>query len=163
MPSQPSNLTVLITKLAAAGVELILVGGLAAVVQGAPVTTFDMDIVHKRAPENIRALVDVLGSVGAYYRGRPGGQRPGPDAIALAGPGHSLFMTDLGPIDALGTIEEGLGYDELLPESIALTIAGHTIRVLSLETIVRLKRASTHLKDRQALPVLEAALRRSRS
>lgn len=41
-------------------------------------------------------------------------------------------------------------------------IAGHTIRVLSLETIIRLKRASTHPKDMQALPVLEAALRRSR-
>lgn len=72
-----------------------------------------MDIVHKRAPACIRARVDVLGSVGAYDRGRPGGQRPGPDATVLAGPGHSLFMTDLGPIDVLGAIEGGLGYDAL--------------------------------------------------
>jgi hypothetical protein len=29
-----------------AGVDFILVGGLAAVIQGAPVTTMDVDVVH---------------------------------------------------------------------------------------------------------------------
>jgi hypothetical protein len=34
------------------GVDFILVGGLAAVIQGAPVTTMDVDIVHSQSPEN---------------------------------------------------------------------------------------------------------------
>jgi hypothetical protein len=34
----------------AGGVEFILVGGLAAVLQGAPIDTFDIDVVHSRDP-----------------------------------------------------------------------------------------------------------------
>jgi hypothetical protein len=34
-------------------VEFVLVGELAAVAQGAPVTTHDVDIVHARTPENL--------------------------------------------------------------------------------------------------------------
>ena len=47
MPSPSgNNLTEIILRLADAGVEFVLVGGLAAVAQGAPITTFDVDIVH---------------------------------------------------------------------------------------------------------------------
>ena len=46
----------------------ILVGDLAAVVQGAPVTTMDVDIVHNRSPENIVKLLVFLKSIGAFHR-----------------------------------------------------------------------------------------------
>jgi hypothetical protein len=54
---QPSDLTTLLERVLAADVELVLVGGLAAVVQGAPVTTFDVDIVHRRTEENVDRLL----------------------------------------------------------------------------------------------------------
>ena len=158
MPSQP-GLTTLVTELAASGVEFILVGGLAAVAQGAPITTFDVDIVHARRAGNIDRLLDFLTRTHARYRGRPGGVPLGPSRAALEGPGHSLFMTDLGPLDVLGTIENGLAYDDLLPEHLELEVQGYPIRVLALATIVRHKRASPHAKDQQALPILEEALR----
>jgi hypothetical protein len=41
-----ADLTTLLERLLAAEVEVVLVGGLAAVVQGAPVTTFDVDVGH---------------------------------------------------------------------------------------------------------------------
>ena len=72
-------------------------------------------------------------------------------------------MTHLGPLDALGSIEGGLDYDALLPDSIEIELSGHRVRVLSLETLVRLKRSSSDPKDRQKLPVLEEALRRLQS
>jgi hypothetical protein len=161
VPSQPSNLTTLLAELAASGVEFVLVGGLAAVAQGAPVTTFDVDIVHARTPENIDRLLTFLGQVHASYRGRPGGDPLPPSRTALEGPGHSLFMTDLGPLDVLGEIEDGLSFDDLLPSAIEIELSGHVVRVLSLAEIVRQKRGSTHPKDQQALPVLEEALRQS--
>ncbi len=161
MPSRPSELTTLLAKLAASGVEFVLVGGLAAVAQGAPITTFDIDIVHARTPDNVDRLVAFLGGVHARYRGRPGGQPLPPSREALIGPGHSLFMTDLGPLDALGVIEDGLGFDDLLPESVDIELRGCTVHVLSLAAIVRNKRASAHPKDKQALPVLEETLRQS--
>jgi hypothetical protein len=43
------DLSALLEGLIAADIRFILVGGLAAVVQGAPVTTMDIDIVHERS------------------------------------------------------------------------------------------------------------------
>lgn len=159
MASRPGSLTTLLAELAASGVEFVLVGGLAAVAQGAPVTTFDVDIVHARESDNVDRLMAFLARVNARYRGRPGGAPLPPSRVALEGPGHSLFMTDLGPLDVLGTIEQGLSYDDLVPDSLEIELSGHPVKVLDLATIVRHKRASPHPKDRQALPVLEEALR----
>jgi hypothetical protein len=150
-----ADLTTLLERLLEAEVEFVLVGGLAAVVQGAPVTTFDVDVVHRRTKENVDRLVAFLTKIGAP-------PLP-PRRSAWLGPGHSLFMTDLGPLDALGAIEGGADYDQLLPESLALPIAGRALHVLSLAKIVALKRASSDPKDKLRLQVLEAVLQRRRA
>lgn len=162
MPSRPSHsLTDIVLALADGGVEFILVGGLAAVAQGATMTTFDVDIVHGRSEDNIDRLLAVLTGLDAYYRGRPGGELLPPDRRALAGPGHSLLMTSLGPLDVLGEIEGHRSYVELIDHTESVSFAGRAVRVLSLEMIVQLKRASSHPKDVRALPILEAALARA--
>ena len=71
-----ADLTSLLEKLAASDVEFVLVGGLAAVAQGAPIATFDVDIVHKRTPENVDRLFAFLAGIGAHYRGRQGPPLP---------------------------------------------------------------------------------------
>jgi hypothetical protein len=157
--TESADLSTLLEGLLAAEIEFVLVGGLAAVVQGAPITTLDIDIVHRRSPENVDRLLAFLASINARYRGRPGPPLP-PSRSALLGPGHSLFSTDLGPLDALGAIEDGADYEQLMPRSLAVIIAGRTAHVLSLDTIVALKRASGDPKDKLRLPVLEATLRR---
>jgi hypothetical protein len=139
----------------------VLIGGLAAVAQGAPIATFDVDIVHARTPSNIDALLAFLTQVNARYRGRPGGSPLAPSRTALEGPGHSLFMTDLGPLDVLGAIEGGRSFDDLLPDAVEIDLRGSAIKVLSLAAIVRHKRSSSHAKDQLMLPVLEEALRQS--
>lgn len=50
------NLGDLVEGLKEAGVAFILVGGLATVIQGAPVTTMDVDVVHRQSDENISKL-----------------------------------------------------------------------------------------------------------
>jgi predicted nucleotidyltransferase len=156
---EPADLTTLLAKLAGSGVEFILVGGLAAVAQGAPITTFDVDVVHRRTGENVDRLLHFLATIAAHHRGHPTRRLP-PDRTALLGPGHSLFATDLGPLDVLGAIEEGKAFDDLLPDALTVDVGGHPTSVLSLEALVRLKRNSTHSKDKLRLPVLEALLRR---
>jgi hypothetical protein len=103
-----------------------------------------------------------LGRMNARYRGRPTSSPLAPDRAALATPGHSLFMTDLGPLDCLGSIENGMGFAELVPQSIEIDLDGRPLRVLGLATIVALKKQSTAPKDRLVLAVLEETLRRSR-
>jgi hypothetical protein len=153
------SLESLLATLAASDVEFIVVGMLAAVAQGAPVTTHDLDIVHHRTPENVARLVDVLvGTLDARYRGHDKVLRP--TAEILAGPGHSLLQTRLGPLDVLGAIEGDRDYVALLPASHRIEIAESAVYVLGLETLIELKRGSTRRKDQLALPVLEETLRR---
>ncbi len=151
------DLATLLERLVEAGVNLVVVGGVAAVSQGAPVTTFDLDVVHRRTVENVRRIIQVLRSIGAHYCGRP---ELFPSEEALLGPGRHLLMTTLGPLDLLGAIEQGLDYEALLPDTREIETPVGLVRVLSLSKIVHLKRASTHEKDRAMLPFLEAALAR---
>ncbi|MEZ4603080.1 MAG: hypothetical protein R2861_06655 [Desulfobacterales bacterium] len=53
-----ADLGAILERLITAQVKFILVGGLAAVIRGAPVTTLDVDIVHDRSAENIARLFD---------------------------------------------------------------------------------------------------------
>jgi hypothetical protein len=154
------SLESLLATLATSDIEFIVVGMLAAVAQGAPVTTHDLDIVHRRTPENVVRLVDLLvNKLDARYRGRTDVLRP--TVEILAGPGHSLLKTNLGPLDVLGAIEGGRDYDSLLPSSHRIEISGHPVYVLGLATLIELKRGSTRLKDQIALPILEETLKQS--
>jgi hypothetical protein len=97
------DLSALLQKLNDAQIEFILVGGLAAVVQGAPITTFVLDI--------------------------------------------------------LSVIEQGLGYEELLPYTVGVEFKGHQLHVLSLEAMIRLKHESTDPHERYRLKVYQETLR----
>jgi len=154
------SLESLLATLATSDVEFIVVGMLAAVAQGAPVTTHDLDIVHRRTPDNVAKLVDLLvNKLDASYRGRTDVLRP--TAEILSGTGHSLLKTNLGPLDVLGAIEGGRDYDSLLPNSHRIEIAGRVVYVLGLATLIELKRGSTRLKDQLVLPILEETLKQS--
>src|SRR5687768_15528154 len=159
MGSPPASLTTLLAKLAASGVDFVLVGGLAAVAQGAPLTTYDIDIVHRRSPDNVEALLSFLSSLNARYRGRPGPPLA-PARAALLGTGHNLLMTDLGPLDVLGAIEGGRSFEDLLPLAIQIDVAGQRVNVLALEVLVELKRHATSTKDKMNFAILEETLRR---
>jgi len=141
-----------------AGVDFILVGGLAAVIQGAPVTTMDVDVVHSQSPQNIARLFAFLRSVDAVQR-RLDDKLIEPKERDLSGKGHVLLTTQIGPLDVLAVIEGGRSYEDLLGHTVEIDFRGHTLRVLTLETLIELKKTSTDLKDKQRLPVLKETLR----
>jgi len=161
MDSPPSGLTTLLARLAASGADFVLVGALAAVAQGAPLTTLDVDVVHRRGADNVDRLLDFLASIDARYRGRPPGQVLRPTREALLGAGHQLLTTNLGPLDVLGAVEGGRGYDDLVHESIAIEVEGERVKVLRLRMLAELKRGATSAKGLLALAVLEETLRRT--
>ncbi len=80
------------------GVEFILVGGLAAVLNGAPVDTFDINVVHSRDPANIARLGTVLEALDAVFRIQPE-RRLKPNPSHLAAGGHPVLLTRYGPLD----------------------------------------------------------------
>ena len=76
--------------LAANDVEFVVVGMTAGILHGAPVTTIDLDVVHRRSPENVARLLRVLGELDAFYRHDPRQLRP--EESHLGGPGHQLLV-----------------------------------------------------------------------
>jgi hypothetical protein len=158
MASPPLSLTTLLARLAASGTDFLLVGGLAAVAQGAPLSTVDVDVVHRRDAENVTVLLAFLESVDARYRGRAPGQVLRPTREALLGEGHQLLMTDLGPLDVLGAIEGGRDYPSLLSDSVTVLVEGSPVRVVRLETLAELKRAAVDPKGRLTFAILEETL-----
>lgn len=158
---QAADLSALLKGLSEAGLEFIVVGGLAAVAQGAPITTFDLDIVHHQTEENIKKLTVFLKSINAFQR-RPDDKIIEPTEKDIKARGHILLNTRYGPLDILAYIEKGRGFKELLTDAIEIDLYGYKVYVLSLHALIELKRDSNNSRDRHRLPVLEETLRQIR-
>lgn len=139
-------------------VDFIIVGGVCGALHGAPINTLDIDFVHSREPENLEKVLKALEELGAYYR-ELGNRRLKPKRKVLAGPNPNLFTTNAGPLDLLGTIDEGRAYSELLTHTTQLEVFGMAVLVLNLETLIEVKRRAGRPKDLIAVPILERALK----
>lgn len=156
MAKRPFEFRTTLRTLSRHQVEFIVVGGVSAVLNGAPVSTFDLDVVHARTPGNIARLIGALQELNANYRFTPQRQ---PDSSVLSSPGHHLLMTSSGPLDVLGMIGDNRTYDDLLQDSFELEIEpGLRIRVLKLDALIAIKRFLGNEKDKAMLPVLERTL-----
>ncbi len=154
------NLAELLRCLVRGNVECILVGGMAGVMRGAPVVTADVDIVHRREPDNVERLVRVLEELQAVYRHDDRHLRP--TESHLMGPGHQLLVTRFGPLDALGALDHET-YAELASHASTMELGeGLSILVLELPKLIELKRNAGRPKDLAVLPVLEATLELTR-
>ncbi|MEO6080614.1 MAG: hypothetical protein ABIQ86_12645 [Steroidobacteraceae bacterium] len=150
-----ADLEALLQSLVDAGVEFIVVGGAAAVLHGAPTTTQDLDILHRRTPENVARLVTVLDGLDAVVR-EPGSRRLRATIAALEGPGQHNLSTDLGPLDPLGTLHDGRGYDDLIGKSVLMEDGTLRIQVIDLDTLIGIKSSTGRNKDKLLVPILIA-------
>lgn len=146
----------LLIRLADARIDAIVVGMASAVMQGVPIMTWDLDVVHCRSDENVRRLLWLLQDLGAVARGDP--RRLMPSVGHLTGPGHVLLETECGDFDCLGTIDGNRGYEELLPHSREVDLDGRRIRVLDLAELLAIKRRAGRPKDLAAIPYIESTL-----
>jgi hypothetical protein len=139
-------------------VDFIVVGGVGAVLQGAPISTFDLDLVHSRTEDNVDRLLAALEVLDARYR-TTGARETRPARSHLSSPGHQLLMTTFGPLDLLGAIGKERGYGDLLDQTVELKIgAGLGVRVLDLATLIKVKEEAARDKDRAVLAVLRRTL-----
>lgn len=151
----------LIEVLAAHGVEFVVIGGTAAVLHGAPYTTFDVDVVYSRAPENLNRLLAALSSVGAEFHDLTGRHLP-PTLSLLALPSPKLLRTRIGRIDVLGELDPETSWEALLADSVALDLgfASGEVRVISLPRLIAVKQKVARPRDLALLPILRAMLER---
>jgi len=158
MPDPAPDFLAILEELTAQAVDFIVIGGVGAALQGAPVTTLDLDLVHSREAENVKRLLRALRALEAFYREQPE-RRLRPSAADLAGPGHHLLMTRAGPLDLLGVVVGGRSYEDLVARAFPIPLApGKSVRVLDLPTLIRLKEELGREKDLAVLPILRRTL-----
>ncbi len=154
MPKPSVDYHAILETLRRHGVDFVIVGGVCAVLHGAPLATFDLDVVHSREPENLARLMAALKELGATYR-IAGRRNRKPGLSHIASEGHQLLATRFGPLDLLGTVGQGSDYSELLHETVELEVGGGLkVRALSLERLIKTKEETGQEKDRAVLPIL---------
>lgn len=158
----PNFVEEIVERLQDAGVEFIVVGGVSAVLQGAAITTRDLDICYRRTPENIRRLVAALKPLHPRPRGFPSGLPFVFDERTI----HlgSNFTLEIGPesLDLLGEMAAIGGYEQVLGGALDAPISHRTVKILSLEQLIATKTAAGRTKDLAVMPELQATLERKR-
>ena len=147
MPTQPPNspLGAFLAALQEAQIRCILIGGMAAVRQGAPITTIDYDF-WVRLPE--RQYVKILAIV----------RRQGGTTLA-----RTLYeLSDGTQVNAIFQPDGLKSFEAEYKRASQATLEGQRIRVLPLRRVIASKRASGRDKDLAVLPILERTLRLSR-
>lgn len=139
------------------GVDFLVVGGVAAQLEGAPILTFDLDVLYRKTPENLDRLLTTLRVLKARYRD-PAGRHIEPDRAKLETLRMHLLLTELGPLDVLGSIGNGLTYEDLVDRTILYELGEMTVRVLELAAVIETKVQANRDKDRAVLPVLRQTL-----
>jgi predicted nucleotidyltransferase len=145
----------LLRLLAEQEVGFIIIGGVAAVLHGSSRLTQDLDIVYQRSPQNLTRLVQALAEQSPYLRGAPPGL-PFQWSVATLHMGLNFTLeTSVGPLDLLGEITGGGGYEDLLEHTIEVEVFGVRCRCLDLPALIRTKRAAGRPKDLEAIAELE--------
>jgi predicted nucleotidyltransferase len=139
-------------------VQFILIGGGAGIAHGLARATYDVDVVYARTSENIRRLVEALQPHQPYLRGAPPGLPFRWDERTVAAGLNFTLTTSLGDLDVLGEVTGGGTYEQLLPYTVEVTAFDITLRVVTLERLIQLKRAAGRPKDLEVIAELQALL-----
>jgi hypothetical protein len=146
----------LLETLAHHGVRYVLIGGFAGIAWGSPLVTFDLDICYARDKDNLERLAAALKELGATLRGAPKDLPFRLDARTLAAGDSFTFDTAAGPFDCLGTPTGTKGYADLVANATTLDVGGRAVTVVSLDDLIRMKRAAGRPKDLAAAEALGA-------
>ena len=159
----PLDFARIIRKLKQHEAEFVVIGANAAIAQGAPIGTIDLDLGYRRTRENIRRIVEALMLFHPRLRGVDASV-PFKFGVETIRRGCNFtFVTDAGDLDLLGHIT-GLGdYVAMTTHAVELKIFGCPVLVMGLEDVIRSKKAAGRAKDKAVLPVLEETLRLRRS
>jgi len=150
VPSAPRRFDPLplLEALSDAGVDFVVIGGVAGGAHGSARATFDLDVAYARDRENLERLATALGDLQATLRGAPSGLPFLLDATTLASGNHFTFSTPLGPLDILADPDGAPRYAELRAGAVRATIGGREALVASLDHLIAMKEASGRAQDR---------------
>lgn len=158
MKGKMLNLKEILNTLKKNNLHFILIGGQAAVVHGSAYLTHDVDVCYARDKENLENIVKALKAFNPFLRGA---EKDLPfifDAETLQKGLNFTFSTDIGAIDLIGEVSGIGGYDEVIKYSETLEIYGMQCHVLTVEGLIKSKKAAGREKDRIVIKEMEALI-----
>lgn len=158
MASQPDyHPAALVQALVDGGVDFVIVGGVAVVLQAMPRFTKDLDICYSTDQKNLDELGRVLVGLEARLRGIP-------ETVPFVPDGRSLHQTQIlclttpaGDIDLLVNPDGSPGYDTLRERASVMELSGRSVRIASIQDMLAMKRAAGRPQDLADIESLEVA------
>jgi predicted nucleotidyltransferase len=151
---QPAEL---VRALVDGGVDFVIVGGVAVVLQAMPRFTKDLDICYSTAEDNLDTLGHVLVGLKARLRGIP-------EPVPFVPDGHTLrrtqilcLTTPVGDVDLLVNPDGAPDYDTLRERASVMELSGRSVRIASVEDLLGMKRAAGRPQDLADIESLEVA------
>jgi hypothetical protein len=151
LPPRPPDLNRLLEPLVRHGVDFVLIGGMAGLVQGSNYPSYDLDVVYSRSRDNIARLVAALKEIGVRLRGAPPELEFILDERTIENGANFSFVTPFGDFDVLGEVAGLKGFEDLMTAAERKEVAGHSILVASIDHLIAMKRAANRPKDRNML------------
>ena len=142
------------------GVRYVVIGAVAAIAQGSPLPTEDIDVTPARDFPNMESLAAALHELGARLRAadKPEGIPFPFDAASLAGNEIWNLSTQFGDLDLVFTPAGTGGYEDLRRDAIEVDFGAVQAPMASLADVIRSKQASGRAKDLAQLPALRQTL-----
>ncbi len=151
-----NDLDNLLERLVNNGVDFVIVGGFAGVVHGCTYVTQDIDICCDFSPANLLALQRAVSDLDPVHRMTPNRKKLELTEEGCAQLKNLYLDTKEGQLDCLSFLD-GLGdYSQAKQESEVIEVEDTKMRVLSLDALVRTKKAMNRPRDKEAISQLEA-------
>jgi nucleotidyltransferase AbiEii toxin of type IV toxin-antitoxin system len=147
--------TGLLTRLADAGVDFVVIGGIAVVAHGHIRTTRDLDITYGTTPENLETLGRALVALDARLRGVAEVVPFIPDGRTLRGAELLTLETSLGSLDLLAKPPGAPAYPALKMGAEPIELDGREVLIASIEDLIAMKRAAGRPRDLDDIEALE--------
>jgi predicted nucleotidyltransferase len=152
------NLEETLRALFDADVEFVLIGGAAMQMQGSAHLTEDLDFCYARSSKNLQRLALALAPHHPRLRNAPENLPFRFDAATIKRGLNFTLLTDLGALDFLGEVSGVGDYEEVKKNSDVMSIFGMDCQVLSLQALIRSKKAAGRKRDLEVIPELEGLL-----
>jgi hypothetical protein len=131
------------------GLEAVLIGNAAAALQGAPVTTVDLDFLFRKTPANRKKLRALAAELEAVIF-KP--ERPASGLLRVARDSDGLQLDFMTAIDGVRSFEG------LRKRASAVRFGETTLYVAALADIIKSKAAAGRPRDLAVLGILETTL-----
>ena len=141
-----------------ASVEFVLIGGAAMQMQGSAHLTEDLHFCYARSAKNLERLARAMAPHHPRLRGAPENLPFRFDAATIKRGLNFALMTDLGAVDFLGEVAGVGGYEEVKKNSDVMAVFEMDCLILSLEGLIRAKKAAGRDRDLEVIPELEGLL-----